>query len=44
MSAELQAQLLEFLRSLLHPEQFGWSVTDEVRKRARELLESAQHE
>ena len=31
--------ILDFLADLQHPEVYGWAVTDEVRKKAKKLLE-----
>lgn len=31
--------ILDFLADLQHPEMYGWAVTDEVRKKAKQLLE-----
>ena len=31
--------ILDFLADLQHPEMYGWAVTDEVRKKAKKLLE-----
>ena len=36
--ADHYCRLVEFVQSLIDPEQFGWSVTDEVRQMAREAL------
>ena len=38
MKTKTKNELLHFLRELLHPEGFGWSVTDEVRKESKRLL------
>ena len=38
MKTKTKNELLHFLRELLHPEGFGWAVTDEVRKESRRLL------
>ena len=38
MKTKTENELLHFLRELLHPEGFGWAVTDEVRKESRRLL------
>ena len=38
MKTKIKNELLHFLRELLHPEGFGWAVTDEVRKESKRLL------
>ena len=38
MKTKTKNELLHFLRELLHPEGFGWAVTDEVRKESKRLL------
>ena len=38
MKTKTENELLHFLRELLHPESFGWAVTDEVRKESKRLL------
>lgn len=38
MNEELLREVRNFLADLCHPEGFGYSVTREVRQRARELL------
>lgn len=35
---ETLSQCQKFLASLMHPEELGWSVTQEVREKARALL------
>lgn len=36
--------ILDFLADLQHPEVYGWAVTDEVRKKAKKLLEQYNKE
>jgi hypothetical protein len=38
MKLETENEVVHFLQELLHPEGFGWSVTDEVRKESKRLL------
>jgi hypothetical protein len=38
MKAKTENEVLHFLKELLHPEGFGWAVTDEVRKESKRLL------
>ena len=38
MKTKTKNELLHFLRELLHPEGFGWAVTDEVRKESKRIL------
>jgi len=38
MKAKIENEVIHFLKELLHPEGFGWSVTDEVRKESKRLL------
>jgi len=38
MKLETENEIVHFLQELLHPEGFGWSVTDEVRKESKRLL------
>jgi hypothetical protein len=38
MKAKIENEVVHFLKELLHPEGFGWAVTDEVRKEAHRLL------
>jgi hypothetical protein len=38
MKAKTENEVIHFLKELLHPEGFGWSVTDEVRKESKRLL------
>lgn len=40
----LMCELLGFLNDLTHPEQYGYAVTKEVRKRARELATAIENE
>ena len=44
IDSPLMCELLGFLNDLTHPEQYGYSVTKEVRKRARELAAAIEHE
>jgi hypothetical protein len=37
-------EILDFLADLQHPEMYGWAVTDEVRKKAKQLLEQYKKE
>ena len=38
MKTKTENEVVHFLKELLHPEDFGWSVTDEVRKESKRLL------
>jgi len=38
MKAKTENEVVHFLKELLHPEGFGWAVTDEVRKESKRLL------
>ena len=38
MKTKTENEVVHFLKELLHPEGFGWSVTPEVRKEAHQLL------
>jgi hypothetical protein len=38
MKAKTENEVIHFLKELLHPEGFGWSVTDEVRKESKRIL------
>ncbi len=38
MKAKTENEVVHFLKELLHPEGFGWSVTDAVRKESKRLL------
>jgi hypothetical protein len=38
MKAKTENEVVHFLKELLHPEGFGWSVTAEVRKESKRLL------
>jgi hypothetical protein len=40
----MMKEILDFLADLQHPEMYGWAVTDEVRKRAKQLLEQYKKE
>ena len=39
-----QADIIKFLKELLNPDGFGYSVTPEVRKEAKRLLEIIENE
>jgi hypothetical protein len=36
--------ILEFLADLQHPEMYGWAVSDEVRKKAKSLIDGFDHD
>ncbi len=36
--------ILEFLADLQHPEMYGWAVSDEVRKKAKSLLDQFDYD
>lgn len=38
MNKKTENDIVIFLKELLHPEGFAWSVTPEVRKQAHQLL------
>jgi hypothetical protein len=38
MHPKIKDEVVHFLKELLHPEGFGWSVTHEVRREAYQLL------
>jgi hypothetical protein len=38
MKTETETEVVHFLKELLHPEGFGWSVTDAVRKESKRLI------
>ena len=38
MKTETETEVVDFLKELLHPEGFGWSVTDEVRKESKRII------
>ncbi len=38
MKTETETEVVGFLKELLHPEGFGWSVTDAVRKESKRLI------
>lgn len=38
MKKKTEDEIVIFLKELLHPEGFAWSVTPEVRKQAHQLL------
>lgn len=38
MNENLQQKIIDFLKELLHPDGYGYAVTQEVRNRAKELL------
>jgi hypothetical protein len=38
MKTKTENEVVYFLKELLHPEGFGWAVTDEVRKESKRLL------
>ena len=38
MKTETETEVVHFLKELLHPEGFGWAVTDEVRKESKRIL------
>ena len=38
MKTKTENEVVHFLKELLHPEGFGWAVTDEVRKESKRLL------
>jgi hypothetical protein len=40
----MMKEILDFLADLQHPEMYGWAVTDEVRKKAKQLLEQYKKE
>lgn len=41
---DVQRRIREFLKDLLNPEQFGYSVTEEVRTATRKLLKLIDEE
>ena len=38
MKTKTENEVIHFLKEVLHPEGFGWAVTDEVRKESKRLL------
>jgi hypothetical protein len=38
MKTKTETEVVGFLKELLHPEGFGWAVTDEVRKESKRLI------
>ena len=44
MKTKTENEVAHFLKELLHPEGFGWSVTDEVRKESKRLLNVIESE
>lgn len=44
MNKKIDEEIIRFLKNLLHPEGFGWSVTDEVRRETKRLLDIIEHE
>lgn len=37
-------KVIEFLKRLLHPEDLGWAVSNEVRMLAKKLLDELTHD
>ena len=38
MKTKTENEVVQLLKELLHPEGFGWAVTNEVRKESKRLL------
>jgi len=38
MKSQIEHEVVDFLKELLHPEGFGWAVTPEVSRESKRLL------